>query len=168
MNFKPVFSAKQNTIIGLIGMLCIASCASTEPKVPNWGHHANGDGPLGHHEKGVVHIDKPIIVEAPKVEYAPPPVIAKNYDSVSNLFGCTGAFSLQAENGQIIATGRAYNAPEGLYIIGNDGKKTGKIINNTTGQSLIFSPDCGCNKALNVTPETKFMGTMPSGMTCHD
>lgn len=168
MKIKTQFLTKNILILGTLCCFGLAACTTSEPKVPNWGHHTNGDGPLGHHEKGVEHIEKPIIIAPPVIDYTPPPapIIAKNYDSVSNLFGCTGAFSLQGANGQIIATGHAYNAPEGLYVLDKNGAKTGKIINNNLGSSLIFSPDCGCNKIGNVIPETKFSGPLPSGMTC--
>lgn len=170
MKLKSKMNAKPIIILSLLSIIGLGACATSEPTVPNWGHHSNSDGPLGHHEKGVQHIEKPIFIEKPPiVEYAPPPAptIAKNYNQVSNLFGCTGAFSLQAENGQILATGRAYNAPEGLYIIDKNGVKTGKIINNTGTQSLIFSPDCGCKNIGNVEVETKFSGHTHSGMTCN-
>ncbi len=102
-------------------------------------HHNNGNNlPMVRkmdHKKPHAH---------PHAEYAPAPVHANtnyNTNEVSNFFGTVGNFTLSdRKTGQIISQGRAFNAPEGLYLIVN-GQKTNTIITSQAGTSLIYLPD---------------------------
>lgn len=126
-------------IIG--AFLAIGGCAH-EPKVPNWGHHSHGDGPLAHHPQGVEHVDHG---DMGPMNAPPPPQGDNGYNAVSYLTGCTGVFVVNNRNtGELLVTGRGVSTPEGMMVLGKDGRQTGKIVNAMAGQSLTFKPDCNC------------------------
>lgn len=166
MNFKPKQFGKAAALIAIASFAFIGACATKEPEVKNWGHNSKDDGPIGHHEKDVVHVESPVVIEAPKEIIAPP--MAANvsaYDKVSNLYGCTGSFTLYGTNGQFVTSGRAYNDEKGLFVL-NKGAKTGKIVNAKLGESLLFSPDCSCTKMVEAIAQNPIPGGPPQIMNC--
>lgn len=104
--------------------------------------------------------DKNVIVADPVAPVPPPPPpIVKNFDHTTEFAGCTGNFAVTDMGGKTIQTGRAFNAPEGLYILDASGKKTGTIVVANTSRNVLFKPDCNCGANQNPMPQTA-----PNGM----
>lgn len=105
--------------------------------------------------------DKVVIADpvTPLPPPPPPPPIARSFDHTTEFAGCTGNFAVTDMSGKTIQTGRAFNAPEGLYILDKMGNKTGNIIVASTGMNILFKPDCNCGANQNQMPQSE-----PNGM----
>ena len=74
----------------------------------------------------------------------PPPPVVRSFDHTTEFAGCTGNFAVTDMGGKTIQTGRAFNAPEGLYVLDKMGRRTGNIVVAGTGRNVLFKPDCNC------------------------